>query len=90
MEEATQVQGWLQLATSTGFVGLAWYLIVYALPKMQDRFDVHSDKMFERFELQMDAQRKGHEEVIHGIVDRYEVHLNRLSNSCKFNNHNGE
>ena len=79
MEDINSMQGWLQLATSTGFVGLAWYLVVVALPKMQERFDAHSDRMFERFEVQMEKQRTSHESVIKGIVDRYEAHLDRLT-----------
>lgn len=77
------LQGWLQIATSTGFVGLAWYLIVIALPKMQDRFDVHSDKQFQRFEEQMELQRKHSEDVIKGIVERYERQLDRIVESIK-------
>jgi hypothetical protein len=77
------LQSWLQLATSTGFVGLAWYLIVIALPRMQDRFDAHSDKQFQRFEEQMELQRRHSEEVVKGIVERYERQLDRIVGSIK-------
>jgi len=65
-----QVQGWLQLATSTGFVGLAWYLIVVALPKIQDKFDIHSKDQFERFEKQIDKIVTHFEKTIESILTR--------------------
>lgn len=78
MTDPTHTLEWLQLATSAGFTGLAWYLIIYALPKMQERFDRHADKMFDSFADQMDRQRVHHEEVIRGIVERYEKQLDRI------------
>jgi len=75
MENVTELQSWLQIATSTGFVGLAWYLIVIALPKMQERFDEHSKmqitefrnqvkELIERHERQIEAMTKAHEKQI--------------------------
>lgn len=73
-----EIQGWLQIATSSGFTGLAFYLIVIVLPNMQDKFDAHSNKAFDRFETQMQQQRSHSETVIQGITDRYESQLDRL------------
>jgi len=70
--DLTQIQSWLQLATSTGFVGLAWYLIVIALPKMQDKFDAFAKDQQSRFENQIDKQNTHHESIVKSILERHE------------------
>jgi hypothetical protein len=73
MEAQTMgIEGWLQLATSTGFAGLVWYLIVISLPKMQDKFDAFAKDQQTRFENQIDKQNAHHEGVVKAILDRHE------------------
>lgn len=84
--DISNLQGWLQLATSTGFVGLAWYLIVIALPKMQEKFDAHAERQLARFEYQMEKQWNHSETVITGIIDRYEKQLDRVTSVIRSKN----
>lgn len=80
---ADGLQSWLQLATSTGFVGLAWYLIVIALPRMQDKFDEHSDNQLRRFENQIDKITAQHEVVVKQIIERHERTIQVLTEGRK-------
>jgi hypothetical protein len=68
MESITELQSWLQIATSTGFVGLAWYLIVIALPRMQERFDEHSKMQITEFRNQ-----------IKDLIDRHERQIQSMN-----------
>ena len=70
------LQGWLQIATSTGFVGLAWYLIVIALPNMQRRFDEHSDKQMQAFSTEIERSATNHEKQIKMVVELMAKHDN--------------
>ena len=63
------IQGWLQLATSTGFVGLAWYLIVLALPAIQRRFDEHSDRQMTAFSQEIKRISENHSEQVATIIE---------------------
>jgi len=78
MSDLSDVTGLLQLATSGGFAALTWFLIVKALPNMQTRFDATITQLITRFEIQQDRQREYSENVIKGIIERYEKQLDRL------------
>jgi hypothetical protein len=81
--DMTQIQSWLQLATSTGFVGLAWYLIVIALPKMQERFDAHSDRQLSEFKDQLRFIVERHESTVEKITAAQEKQIDRILNQFK-------
>jgi hypothetical protein len=74
----TLLQGWLQIGTSTGFVGLAWYLIVIALPKMQERFDNHSDRQLSEFKEQVRFIVERHEKTVETITAAQEKQIDRI------------
>jgi hypothetical protein len=74
-------QTWLQIGTSSGFVGLAWYLIVVALPKMQDRFDAHSDKQLSEFKEQLRFIVDRHEQTVATITTAQEKQIDRILNN---------
>jgi hypothetical protein len=74
-------QAWLQIGTSTGFVGLAWYLIVVALPKMQERFDAHSDKQLSEFKEQLRFIVERHEQTVSTITLAQEKQIYRILNN---------
>ena len=76
--DVTQIQTWLQLATSTGFVGLAWYLIVVALPRMQERFDNHSDRQLVEFKEQLKYMVTRHEATVEKIMVAQEKQIDRV------------
>ena len=76
-------QSWLQIATSTGFVGLAWYLIVIALPKMQERFDAHSDRQLQKFEEQVQFIVQRHESTVEKITAAQEKQIDRILQQFK-------
>jgi hypothetical protein len=67
-----EIQVWLQLATSTGFVGLSWYLIVYALPQMQERFDNHARSQIQEFRDQLKYIVDRHEKAIEVMTQAHE------------------
>jgi hypothetical protein len=71
-------QTWLQIGTSSGFVGLAWYLIVVALPKMQDRFDAHSDKQLSEFKEQLRFIVERHETTVQAVISAQEKQIDRI------------
>jgi hypothetical protein len=71
-------QTWLQIGTSSGFVGLAWYLIVVALPKMQERFDAHSDKQLSEFKEQLRFIVDRHEQTVATITTAQEKQIDRI------------
>jgi len=71
-------QTWLQIGTSSGFVGLAWYLIVVALPKMQDRFDMHSDKQLSEFKEQLRFIVERHETTVQAVISAQEKQIDRI------------
>jgi Ni/Fe-hydrogenase subunit HybB-like protein len=71
-------QAWLQIGTSSGFVGLAWYLIVVALPKMQDRFDMHSDKQLSEFKEQLRFIVERHETTVQAVISAQEKQIDRI------------
>jgi hypothetical protein len=79
--DSVAFQGWLQIATSTGFVGLAWYLIVIALPKMQERFDLHSDRQLLKFEEQVRFIVERHEATVEKITAAQEKQIDRILQS---------
>ena len=54
------LEGILQLATSTGFCGLVWYLIAFSLPKVQERFDTI-----------LNSQSQTNRENIHMVCDSH-------------------
>lgn len=70
--ETMNIESWLQLATSTGFAGLVWYLIVVSLPRMQDRFDAFAKDQQLRFESSLDKGNTHHENVVKSILERHE------------------
>ena len=76
--EMAAFQTWLQIGTSTGFVGLAWYLIVVALPKMQERFDTHSDKQLAEFKEQLRFIVDRHEQTVATITMAQEKQIDRI------------
>jgi len=71
-------QTWLQIGTSTGFVGLAWYLIVVALPRMQERFDANSDKQLSEFKEQLRFIVERHEVTVQAIIAAQEKQVDRI------------
>ena len=77
------LQGWLQIATSTGFVGLAWYLIVISLPKMQARFDAHSERQMAEFVRQVEKLTDNHAAIVKQIGEQHEKHLDRVMSLAK-------
>jgi hypothetical protein len=81
--EVVAFQSWLQIATSTGFVGLAWYLIVIALPKMQERFDAHSDRQLAKFEQQVQFIVQRHEATVEKITAAQEKQIDRILQQFK-------
>jgi hypothetical protein len=76
--EMATFQTWLQIGTSSGFVGLAWYLIVVALPKMQERFDAHSDKQLAEFKEQLRFIVDRHEQTVATITMAQEKQIDRI------------
>ena len=72
MEDISQLQSWLQLGTSTGFVGLAWYLIVFALPSMQERFDKHATSQLNEFREQLTSIVQRHEKAVETLTNGHE------------------
>lgn len=81
--EVPSLESWLQIATSTGFVGLAWYLIVIALPKMQERFDAHSDRQLAKFEQQVQFIVQRHESTVEKITAAQEKQIDRILQQFK-------
>ena len=69
--DVPQFQGWLQIATSTGFVGLAWYLIAFALPRMQERFDQHSDRQLAAFKEEVEKTREFADRQLARVLEKY-------------------
>lgn len=78
MEGMPEIQTWLQIGTSTGFVGLAWYLIVVALPKMQERFDAHSDKQLAEFKSQINVITQQHQATVIALTQSQEKQIDRI------------
>ena len=68
-ENVADVQTWLQIATSLGFTGLAWYLIIYALPAMQKRFDDHADRQMASFTAEVERGRLHNQAQVQTILD---------------------
>lgn len=78
METVPEIQTWLQIGTSTGFVGLAWYLIVVALPKMQERFDTHADKQLAEFKEQITVVTQQHQQTVMALTQSQEKQIDRI------------
>lgn len=78
METVPEIQTWLQIGTSTGFVGLAWYLIVVALPKMQERFDAHADKQLAEFKEQITVVTQQHQQTVMALTQSQEKQIDRI------------
>jgi hypothetical protein len=78
MEEITNLQSWLQIGTSTGFVGLTWYLIVIALPKMQEKFDSQSTLQLQEFRSEIKNIFDRHEKQLEIINVNHEKQLQFL------------
>ena len=76
--DVANFQTWLQIGTSSGFVGLAWYLIVIALPKMQERFDAHSDKQLSEFKEQLRFIVDRHEATVQAVIAAQEKQIDRI------------
>jgi hypothetical protein len=76
--DMSNFQTWLQIGTSSGFVGLAWYLIVIALPKMQERFDMHSDKQLTEFKEQLRFIVERHETTVQAVIAAQEKQIDRI------------
>jgi hypothetical protein len=76
--DVANFQTWLQIGTSSGFVGLAWYLIVIALPKMQERFDAHSDKQLIEFKEQLRFIVERHEVTVQAVIAAQEKQIDRI------------
>ena len=74
------IETWLQLATSTGFVGLAWYLIVVALPREREQFMTFARDQLKTFESQIARIMNGHENVVKDMLDRHEKLVAVLTN----------
>lgn len=56
------VEGLIQLVASGGLGALAWYLIVYAIPRMQDKYDVQLQNQQTVFIQQLQQQQKAFSE----------------------------
>lgn len=78
METVPEIQTWLQIGTSTGFVGLAWYLIVVALPKMQERFDQHADRQLAEFKEQISVVTQQHQATVIALTASQEKQIDRI------------
>jgi hypothetical protein len=76
--DMSNFQTWLQIGTSSGFVGLAWYLIVIAQPKMQERADVHSDKQLAEFKEQLRFIVERHEATVQAVIAAQEKQIDRI------------
>lgn len=72
------LQGWMQVATNAGFAGLVWYLLAIVIPRMQERFDEHSDKQQKQFLEETERLRKSHEFVIQQMIEQHERQQERL------------
>lgn len=57
MEIESMIDAIVNLATAGGFAGLAWYLIVYRVPEMQQQFLDALDKQRDKSNIQMDKMR---------------------------------
>lgn len=75
MEGSDTLQSWLQLATSGGFTVLAWYLIVVALPKMQERFDQHADRQMSEFKSQLKTLTDQQQATVEAMSKTQDRHL---------------
>lgn len=78
MDEISAIQTWLQIGTSTGFVGLAWYLIVVALPKMQERCDTHSERQLREFKEQINEIVQRHEKTVQVLTASHERQIDLI------------
>lgn len=75
---AREFQSWAQLATGAGFAGLTWYLLAVALPRIQTRFDEHSDRQQAVFVAELEKIRTSHEMTIQRIIGQHEAQQERL------------
>ena len=73
-----EVQGWLQVVTNLGFGGLVWYLLAVALPKMQERFDSHTDRQQKAFIEESEKLREAHAHTIASIISQHENQQERI------------
>jgi hypothetical protein len=79
----SDVQGWVQAGASAGFCGLAWYLIVYGLPDIQQKFDETVKRQLDTFERNLKDIRETYQEEMQNTCQIYEKHIERLLNERK-------
>jgi hypothetical protein len=87
VEDITTLQTWLQIGTSTGFAGLAWYLIVVALPKMQERCDGHAELQIKEFREQIRDLADRHEKTVANIISSHERQIDTIKQFRGCSNH---
>lgn len=78
-----ELSSFLETASTVGFGGLAWYLIVKVIPKLQEQFGKSLKEQQETFKSELGEQRKQCEKEQDRICSIFKSNLDSIINGKK-------